>query len=117
MHYPIARIYTDKFELTEDWYYKGYKVHKGFYTDLASVPKPLNGIIPAQGDYSYSALLHDFLYTWPHKMSRKEVDQLFYNNMVEDGVSKWKAKVMYRAVRWFGGKHFNRTGEDYYEIV
>ena len=65
MNYPKATIHPNKFQLTEPWGYRGYVIHEGFWTDLASVPKPFNGIIPSQGKYAYSAILHDYLYTWP----------------------------------------------------
>lgn len=73
----------------------------GFITDLASVPWPFSMIIPKSGKGNAAAVLHDFLY---HKQERKrkQCDLIFLEAMKVLGVSLWKRKVMYRAVRIFG---------------
>ena len=89
-------------------YYVGEKGSKdkifvptGFQTDFASVPRPFWIILPPDGHYTQAAVLHDFLY---HKQDRKrkQCDLIFLEAMQVLGVSWWKRKVMYRAVRLFG---------------
>lgn len=77
-------------------------VPRGFITDLASVPRFLWTIIPPFGRYSQAAVVHDFLYEIP-EYPRKEADRIFYIMMLEYGTYPWKARVMYWAVRVFGG--------------
>lgn len=82
-------------------------VSEGFITDLASVPRLpfvyliLNGIADMPG------VVHDFLYSCG-KYDRKVCDQIFLDAMLSIGVSRWKAYVIYNAVRIFGAGHYNR---------
>lgn len=89
----------------------------GFSTDFASTPRILWPIFPKQGVYSIAALVHDFLYksngrhvlmSPPVKalMSRKDADRTFLSLMELLGVEKWTRKMMYRAVRMFGGRQW-----------
>lgn len=81
---------------------KTYRVPKGFRTDLASVPRFLWAFIPPFGNVSKGAVVHDYLCiydAYDGKMTQKEADQVFYKLLVRHGVYKWKAKLMYFAVR------------------
>jgi len=82
-------------------------ISTGFVTDLASTPKPLWSILPPFGRYLPSAILHDFLYM-TKVFSRKKADKIFYEGMIILGVPKWKAKLMYYAVRIGGGKSYRK---------
>jgi len=75
-------------------------VPRGFRTDLASVPRIFWVLIPPFGRYSQAAVVHDYLYRMEH--DRKEADSIFYDLMIEYGVWKWKAIIMYLGVRAFG---------------
>lgn len=77
-------------------------VLKGFDFDFASIPKIITNILPKSGqEYDRAACLHDALYAsrW---LPKAECDRLFYDAMIEDGVSKYRAWSMYQAVKWFG---------------
>lgn len=76
------------------------EVPKGFVTDYASVPRlPL--VFSIFGNTAHAeAVLHDYLYSI--KWDREDADKMFYEAMLSQGVSKWKAYVMYLAVRSFG---------------
>lgn len=76
------------------------KVPKGFRTDLASIPRIFWNIFPPFGRYTQAAVVHDYLYRIQH--NRKQADKIFYDLMIEYGTRKWKAKIMYLAVRIFG---------------
>lgn len=51
-----------------------------------------------------ASLLHDYLYRTGHRIDRKYADWLFYKKLIEDKTPKWKAKLMYWAVRLFAKK-------------
>lgn len=76
-------------------------VPKGFKTDLASTPRLLWVLLPPFGRYSQAAVVHDYLYRIEH--DRKEADAIFYELMLRYDTYKWKARLMWLAVRLFGG--------------
>lgn len=53
-------------------------------------------------------VIHDLCYTpcaalgMEHPLSRKMADELLRAGLIYAGMSKWKAQVVYTAVRWFG---------------
>lgn len=95
--------------------------YEGFEYDKASIPSVIWPILPPFGRYEGAACIHDLLYKYNTSTTmqadyryhnckgytRKEADKLFLVHMLQDGVPKWKAKAMYRAVRWFGKKAWN----------
>ena len=76
-------------------------VPKGKITDLASTPKILWSILPPFGRYTQASVVHDYLYG-VKTLSRAETDKIFYDLMLRYKTHKWKAKLMYYAVRCFG---------------
>jgi len=78
-----------------------YTIPAGFVTDFASVPRCLWLILPPMGKYGKAALLHDWFYN-VKTTTRREADRIFFQAMLLMGVAKWKAWVMYVAVRLFG---------------
>ena len=82
----------------------------GFVTDLASVPRILWPIIASFGKHSTAAVLHDYLYrkAGKHNWSRRWCDDQFYEAMLALGTHRFRAGVMYRAVRLFGQRSFQR---------
>lgn len=76
-------------------------VPTGFRTDLASIPRIFWVVLPSDGTYSQSAVLHDRLY-YTQERSRKNSDDIFLESMEVLGVSWWRRKVIHRAVRMFG---------------
>ena len=80
------------------------EVRAGLETDGASVPRIFWNIFPpVSGRYLEAAVLHDALYA-SKLIDRKEADKIFLEAMKDLGVSLWKRKVMYWAVRAFGKK-------------
>lgn len=109
---PIKVVLRDDnrypYELLEDirydWHGHIIEVKAGFKTDFASVPR-LPIIFAVLGDLPASrgaAILHDAAYRFGF-ITRKEADQLFYDAMILTGVPWWKARLMWMAVRVFGG--------------
>lgn len=62
-----------------------FKIHKGFDTDLASVPRIFWAIYPPFGRYQDAAILHDYLLEETNLL-KQTIDILFYKKMKEDGV-------------------------------
>jgi len=87
------------------------EIPDGLITDLASVPRLFWSIFPPFGKYSQAAVLHDFLYR-EQFYTRKESDKIFLEAMKVLGVSSIKRKTMYRAVRWFGWKAWNKHSKN-----
>ena len=73
----------------------------GFLTDFASVPRIFWAILPPDGEYTQAAVVHDYLYN-SRIYNRKKSDSIFIEAMKVLGVSLWKRRIMYRAVRMFG---------------
>ena len=86
----------------------------GFITDGASIPRLLWPLFSPTGKHMRAAVLHDYLYQlckskgMTDATSRESADDLFLLAMLDSGVSPIRAKVMYWAVRVFGGSRFNR---------
>ena len=89
----------------------------GTTTDGASIPRFFWRIIgpPMTGRYRQAAVIHDAGYTgdlqWRlegalREYDRKAMDALFLRLMEALGVSWWRRRLMYLAVRWFGAKHW-----------
>ena len=86
------------------------QISKGEVTDGASIPKFLWSTegSPFTGLYRKAAVIHDYLYRLGYGktplVSRERADKIFYEAMLELGVSKFEAQKKYRAVRLFGPK-------------
>ena len=73
-------------------------VPNGFITDFASVPRGLWNIFPPDGEYTQSAVLHDFMCVTGLK---SRADKVFYESMGVLGVPGWKRSMMFFFVRMF----------------
>lgn len=94
---------------------KTYLIPAGFKTDLASIPKPLWWLYAPNDSETISAsILHDWLYCCVKNVTRKEADLIFYQALIDNGASYYKAFKYYTAVRLFGGEHYrNGKGIDH----
>ena len=89
-----------------------YIIPRGFLTDGASNVRVLWSLCPPMsGLTAEPAVLHDWLYslncTLP--LTRKQADQIFYQAMIEAGVSKVRAKAVYYGVRMGGASSFRKN--------
>lgn len=111
---PKAEVTYDAKEdiwtVEEDWFldYAGVQdcIHKGFKSDLASVPRFFWRLITPYELSVEAALAHDYGYRNLGKfgdkiLTRAEVDELLYKIAREQGVPWWRAKAAYWAVRGF----------------
>jgi len=78
-------------------------VPRGFVTDFASLPQPLQ-ILHASvsiGRYGNAAVVHDYLY-WRQDCTREQSDHILAIAMMEAGVSFLERQLIYQSVRQFG---------------
>ena len=81
-----------------------------YRTDLASVPRVVWRLVPR--DYVSArrpAVIHDYIYSHlTHRFTRREADQIFRDSLLEEGMGKVLAGLMWGAVR-IGGRGNWRT--------
>jgi hypothetical protein len=85
-------------------------IDKGFQCDFCSVPRVPIAYLLVGAIGEEAGLVHDYGYREGAipKMTRAEVDKLFYNILGECGVSWWKRKAMYYAVRVGAGRNWHK---------
>ena len=85
----------------------------GARSDMASIPWFFRRVLPRDGDWSYPAIQHDYqCQTQPSDVSSDMSAKIFREAMLSQGVPRWKAELMYNAVRWFGPRWNNQTEAD-----
>ncbi len=90
-----------------------FEIPSNFDTDLASIPKIAWPIMaPAHSSLIKPAIVHDWFYRKTCDFTRYQTDLIFYHMLINNGVSHFRASIMYYAVRWFGWNYYN---EDYCE--
>lgn len=88
-----------------------YRVPRGFITDLASIPKPVRGLLDVNDKHRRAAVLHDYLYC-VQGLPRAEVDALFLEAMEAVNVQPWKRKLMWAGVRVGGWMYWNKRARE-----
>lgn len=93
-------------------------VPPGFDYDGASIPRAAWSIIGSPFDPAFMApaLAHDRLYH-THKFDRPIADALLRELLIDNGVSRTRAAIIYRAVRMFGGAYWPNDAEDAQKIA
>lgn len=112
---PILQKMADKgkWSIAKDWQILIFSddgliqldVLRGFWTDLASVPKALRGVFDnGSSDIGIlvSALFHDAIYA-THLLSKELADEIFRKLLVYFRMSRFKARLYWLAVHLFGG--------------
>ena len=92
--------------LLTDYSRDGITVPAGFTTDLASTPRFIWALYPRWDRYAEAAVVHDYLCVNGLGYTGKQMDDMFYNHMIEDGVKKHRAFIMWACVRIFGNKEW-----------
>jgi hypothetical protein len=89
----------------------------GFHCDGASIPALAWQMTysPFAPDVMRAAVVHDWLYH-AHEDDdgddrRRHADDVFYEILTQDGVSKLKREVMWAAVRNFGGSYWENDDQ------
>lgn len=83
-------------------------IPRGFVTDFASVPSSFWSWMPPVGRYGLPAIVHDWLY-WDQSLTRSEADGIFQTALSDLNVSAFRKFILYRSVRWFGGKYWREN--------
>jgi hypothetical protein len=79
-------------------------VPRGFVTDFASVPQPLQilrGMRTVADRYASAALIHDYLY-WTQDCTREQADGIMELALKDAGISFLERKLIYEGLRQFG---------------
>ena len=91
-------------------------VPAGFMFDGASIPRVACPLIGGPwGEYREAACIHDWLYRCPFGLypwlTRASADKVFYQALLTiPRMSRWKARVMYMAVRLGGRRSWRGKG-------
>lgn len=108
---------SEKWELAESWHValrgEWFVIPEGYRTDGASIPRFLWRVCghPFSGVRMIPALVHDALYDDLIPCDdRKVADKFYRDGLIEQGFARWKARLEYTALRWFGGSHWR--GDD-----
>ncbi|MGZ2454814.1 hypothetical protein ACVIRO_007631 [Rhizobium ruizarguesonis] len=80
----------------------------GFVTDFASVPQIFWSVLPKDGQYTFAAILHDYLY-WIQDRTREQCDEILRIVMKEFGVGTTEINAIYWAVRAGGGSAWDEN--------
>lgn len=78
-------------------------VPAGFETDLSSIPEWARGLIPQVGRHNTPSVVHDWCYATRWRGDRAASDRLFLELMRLHGVPWLRRRLMFAAVRAFGG--------------
>lgn len=84
-----------------------FTVPTGFETNFASVPRAPVIYLLCGGTSNEAAALHDFLYSWPHPVTRPMADAVLREASAVTGVPAWRRYLMWAGVRVFGGSHWD----------
>jgi hypothetical protein len=98
VHWRVQQFFS-----YEDAYGHTLTAEPGFPTDGASIPRVLWAVVgsPFTGKYPKAAVIHD-VGCVTHKYTWQETDRIFFDAMLDAGVSDRQAKLFYWAVREAG---------------
>jgi hypothetical protein len=100
-----VRTHTNrKDKLTQQFFFCGILVPKGFVTDYASVGRIGGLLIPKIGKSRKPAVIHDYLYSieCKYNYTRKEADEKFYEGLKVVGMGLFRRSIAYAGLRLFG---------------
>lgn len=74
----------------------------GFVTDFASIPRVFWSLLRPDGDYTYPAIIHDYMY-WDQTRPKAEADTILLFGMQDFKIDRATRTTIYKAVKNFGG--------------
>lgn len=80
-------------------------IPNGFTTDLGSVPSAFRWLISNEGKYDKAYILHDYMYSLlcnGPEITKEDADTILFLNLKYYGLSRFKAVLVYNAVKYFG---------------
>lgn len=97
--------------LSKDLLIFGKIIPAGFITDLATVPKLAQKVIPYKDDLCIVAILHDWHYT-THEVTRKEADKIMRDYFtVNTELGTIQKYAVWAIIRIFGSSSWNMIPE------
>jgi len=97
-HFTVAEAFTATWARPGKKLFK-VRVAQGFGTDLASIPRLFQNIVPKIGRHIQPAIVHDFTYVYDTGLTKKEADAMFLDGMKSVGVAWLRRRVMWLAIR------------------
>ncbi len=89
------------FEFTHNG--KKHTIHKGFKTDLASIPCPVSLVLKPDGNYKESAVIHDWLlkrmYAGDTSITRTSASSVFLESLIYQKIPIYHIIPLYSGVR------------------
>jgi hypothetical protein len=86
-------------------------VPQGFVTDFASIPSVFWSVLRPDGDYTYPAIVHDYMY-WRQEHPREVADQLLRIGMQEFDLDNATVMAIYSGVRAGGSLAWNANARE-----
>lgn len=106
---PVLYNGREDYQLVSPWHFVRFGAVEdapvGLVVDGASVPRVFWSFMPRDGLHRAAALSHDIAYGLRGRLvnglvlTRSQADEMFYDLMVEAGVSRFRAGTAYSAVR------------------
>jgi hypothetical protein len=82
----------------------------GFVSDLASIPRVFWSLLRPDGEYTYPAIVHDYLY-WSQTGKREDADMILKMGMEDFKVATATINTIYQAVRVGGGASWKTNAQ------
>jgi hypothetical protein len=86
------------------------EVPAGFVTDFASVPRFFWSVLRPDGEYTYPAIIHDYLY-WVQSRPREVADSILLLAMEDFRINERTRMLIYQSVRDFGYSAWNENAK------
>ena len=86
------------------------EVPTGFVTDFASIPRVFWSVLRPDGEYTYPAIIHDFLY-WTQQRPREAADEIFKFAMRDFDIGWGQIATIYNAVRLGGASAWDTNAK------
>lgn len=83
-------------------------VPSGFVTDLTSIPRAFWSMLRPDGEYTYSAIVHDYLY-WEQSRSRQVADEILKLGMEDLRIDWLTIEAIFKAVRAGGSSAWSQN--------
>ncbi|MBI3775330.1 MAG: DUF1353 domain-containing protein [Gammaproteobacteria bacterium] len=88
--------------------YQPVTVPIGFVTDFASIPRVFWSLLPPDGNYTYPAVIHDYLY-WEQTTTREVADDILRLSMLDFKIDAVTLRAIYSGVRVGGQFAWNEN--------
>lgn len=86
--------------------FKRVRVPAGFVTDLTSIPREFWSFLRPDGNYTYPAIIHDYLY-WEQNVTKDQADLIFKYGMQDFKIDPITINTIIAAVKLGGQSAWN----------